>query len=41
MKGEKWKEIPYTEGYYLLSNYGRLKALSRGIETNGHIRYTN
>lgn len=23
--GERWKEIPYTEGYYLISNYGRVK----------------
>ena len=32
MKGEKWKEIPYTEGYYLISNHGRIKALSRYIQ---------
>lgn len=27
--GEKWKEIPGTEGYYLISSFGRVKALSR------------
>jgi NUMOD4 motif/NUMOD1 domain len=27
--GEKWKEVPGTEGYYLISSYGRVKALSR------------
>lgn len=40
LKGEQWKEIPYTEDYYLISNYGRLKAISRPIETNGFVRYT-
>ena len=40
LKGEQWKEIPYAEGYYLISNYGRLKMLSRPIESNGSVRYT-
>jgi hypothetical protein len=29
---EKWREIPFTEGYYLISNYGRVKSLSRYLE---------
>jgi hypothetical protein len=32
IKGEKWLEIPFTEGYYLVSNFGRVKALARYIE---------
>ena len=32
LKGEQWKEIPFTEGYYLISNFGRVKALPRYIE---------
>jgi hypothetical protein len=31
LKGEKWKEIPFTEGYYAVSNYGRVKALPRVV----------
>lgn len=31
-KGEQWREIPFTEGYYLISNLGRIKALARYIE---------
>jgi NUMOD4 motif len=31
IKGEIWKEIPYTEGYYLISNFGRVKGLERLI----------
>lgn len=31
MKGEIWKEIPYTEGYYVVSNLGRVKALARRV----------
>lgn len=29
LKGEQWREIPYTEGYYVVSNLGRVKALER------------
>ncbi len=32
IKGEKWKEIPGTDDNYLISNFGRVKALSRYIE---------
>ncbi|HVU57813.1 MAG TPA: NUMOD4 domain-containing protein [Puia sp.] len=39
LKGEKWREIPYTEGYYQVSNYGRVKALTRTIERNGYFRH--
>jgi len=38
LKGEQWREIPHTEGYYQVSNYGRVKALARTIERNGHSR---
>lgn len=31
LKGERWKEIPFTEGYYQVSNLGRVKALARVI----------
>jgi hypothetical protein len=39
LKGEQWREIPYTEGYYQVSNYGRVKGLARTIERNGHFRH--
>ena len=32
MKGEKWEAIPGYEAYYLVSNYGRIKALEKQIE---------
>ena len=32
LKGEQWKEIPDAAGYYLISNYGRVKSLPRYIE---------
>jgi hypothetical protein len=32
LKGEEWREIAGAEGYYLVSNYGRVKAVSRYIE---------
>ncbi len=31
LKGEVWKEIPFTEGYYVVSNLGRVKALERVV----------
>lgn len=31
MEGEQWKEIPYFEDSYLVSNYGRVKSLPRLI----------
>ncbi len=41
LRGEEWKEISFTEGYYLISNFGRVKALARFIEqyTNGKGRW--
>src|ERR1700719_888044 len=33
LKGEQWREIPHTEGYYLISNYGRVRALARYTES--------
>lgn len=32
IKGEQWKEIHDTEGYYLVSNFGRVKSLPRFVE---------
>lgn len=32
MKGEKWEDIPEYEGYYMISNYGRVKSLPKYIE---------
>jgi len=31
INGEIWKDIPYYEGYYQVSNFGRVKSLSRKI----------
>ena len=31
---EKWKEITGYEGYYSVSNYGRIKSLSRNVGYN-------
>lgn len=35
LKGEQWREIPYTEGYYVVSNLGRVKALARVVYSGG------
>jgi len=32
LPGERWKEIPYTEGYFMVSDLGRVKSLDRYIE---------
>ncbi len=32
LPGEQWREVPHTEGYYQVSNLGRVKALARLIE---------
>lgn len=32
LRGEKWKDIPGSDDNFQLSNYGRLKALSRYVE---------
>ncbi|GEM_PF-4238663 len=26
LEGEEWREIPYTDKYYQVSNYGRVKS---------------
>jgi hypothetical protein len=33
IEGEKWKDVIGFEGLYMVSNYGRLKSLSRQIST--------
>ncbi len=35
LPGEQWKDIPALDGAYLLSNHGRVKALSRWVERPG------
>jgi hypothetical protein len=35
LRGEKWEEISGSVGYYLVSNYGRVKALPRYVEPKG------
>jgi len=30
--GERWKDVPDFEGYYLVSSYGRIKSLPREVE---------
>jgi NUMOD4 motif/NUMOD1 domain len=32
LPGEKWKEVPYTDGHYQISSHGRVKSLDRFIE---------
>ncbi len=32
IKGEQWREVSGTEGYFLISNFGRIKAASRYIK---------
>ena len=32
IEGEEWVDIPNFDGYYLISNYSRIKALSRPIQ---------
>lgn len=31
LRGERWENVPGIEGYYLISNYGRIKSLPRDI----------
>jgi hypothetical protein len=39
MKGERWKDIPNLEGYFMVSNLGRVKRLPRKfMRTNGKIQ---
>jgi hypothetical protein len=33
MKGERWKDIPNLEGYFKISNYGRVKRLEYKLES--------
>jgi hypothetical protein len=39
MKGEKWKDIPSFDGYFMVSNYGRLWALPRPIHLSTGQKY--
>jgi len=32
MKGEKWDDIPFLDGAYLISNYGRIKTVKRWVQ---------
>ncbi len=32
MKGERWKTVPGLEGYYVISNLGRVKRLEYEIQ---------
>lgn len=36
MKGEVWEDIPFLDGAYIISNYGRVKALQRWVERAGN-----
>ncbi|MBX2925878.1 MAG: hypothetical protein KF746_27025 [Chitinophagaceae bacterium] len=37
-KGEKWEDIPGLDGYYLVSNYGRVKRVRRELRrTDGNM----
>ena len=39
LPGETWKEIPYFDGWFTISNLGRVKSLARVIEcSNGVLR---
>jgi hypothetical protein len=41
MKGEKWAEISQFDGYYFISNYGRIWAIPRPVfATTGQAYYT-
>ena len=38
MKGEKWEDIPGLDGYFLISNFGRVKRLEYEMQyRNGKI----
>jgi hypothetical protein len=32
LRGEEWREVPFTEGYIQVSNFGRVKSLARCID---------
>jgi hypothetical protein len=41
MEGEEWKDIPMFDGYYAVSNYGRLRAAPRPVNSiTGKSYYT-
>jgi hypothetical protein len=44
MEGESWKDIPGYEGYYMVSDFGRVRSLPQQTERwmgkNGYITYT-
>lgn len=35
LEGESWKDIKNYEGFYQVSNYGRIKSLQRNVPTKG------
>lgn len=35
LKGELWKDIPFLDGSYLISNFGRIKRIAREVYTSG------
>lgn len=39
IKGEKWKDLPELEGYYQISNYGRIKRLEYEMEYKNGVIY--
>jgi hypothetical protein len=39
MKGEEWEDIPSFDGVFQISNYGRVKAVSRWVEVTGRQGY--
>ena len=40
IKGEKWVDIPGFDGYYLLSNFGRVKRLKYEMQYRNGAIYT-
>jgi NUMOD4 motif/NUMOD1 domain len=40
INGEKWKDIPMLEGYFLISNYGRVKRLEYEMQYRNGAVYT-
>jgi hypothetical protein len=39
MKGEEWEDIPFLDGVFQISNYGRVKAVRRWVEITGRQGY--
>jgi len=40
ISGERWKDIPGLEGYYIVSNRGRVKRLEYEMEYSNGALYT-